>query len=148
MQRLIFTTIKEGKIKLIMLMDMANGLRFPCIYYNGRQPLVAFRAIKAQQMRESIKVIICFQTRIGKYIEENNLPPKLSRCTRNPEFHQKVVPRAIEFATKSDFRIQNCNHRRKKHRNKIDILSRTNVVQLSKAIRSCAQKAKIRESSI
>lgn len=29
-------------------------------------------------MRGSLKVIICFQTRIEKYIEENNLPPKLS----------------------------------------------------------------------
>ena len=37
-------------------------------------------------MSGSLKVIICFQTRIEKYIEEiakNNLPPKLSRYTRN-----------------------------------------------------------------
>ena len=34
-------------------------------------------------MRGSLKVIICFQTRIEKYKEENNLPPKLSRYTRN-----------------------------------------------------------------
>ena len=33
-------------------------------------------------MRGSLKVIICFQTRIEKYIE-NNLPQKLSRYTRN-----------------------------------------------------------------
>ena len=51
MQRLIFTTIKEGKIKLIMLMDMADGLPFPCIYYNGRRPLVAIRAISLTDAR-------------------------------------------------------------------------------------------------
>ena len=56
-------------------------------------------------MRGSLKVIICFQTRIEKYIGENNLPPKLSRYTVI-EFHQKVVPRAIEFTTKSDLKAK------------------------------------------
>ena len=55
-------------------------------------------------MCRSLKVIICFQTRIEEYIEENNLPPKLSSYP--------VVPRAIEFTTKSDFMVQNYNHRR------------------------------------
>ena len=50
-------------------------------------------------------MIICFQTRIGKYIEENNLPPKLSRYTRN-----RIPPksRSTYHATKvyaADFKI-------------------------------------------
>ena len=51
MPRLIFTTIKEGNMKLIMLLDIADGFPFPCIYYNGRQSPVAIRAIKAQSCK-------------------------------------------------------------------------------------------------
>ena len=43
--------MEEGKIKLIMLKDIADGLPFPCIYYNGRQPLLAIQAIKAQSYK-------------------------------------------------------------------------------------------------
>ena len=56
-------------------------------------------------MRGSLKVIICFQTRIEKYIEENNLPQSYPDI-HAIEFHQKVVPRAIEFTTKSDLKAK------------------------------------------
>ena len=55
-------------------------------------------------MRGSLKVIICFQTRIEKYIE-NNLPQSYPDI-HAIEFHQKVVPRAIEFTTKSDLKVK------------------------------------------
>ena len=92
-------------------------------------------------MRGSIKEIICFQTRQEKYREENSLPPKLSRGTRNriPTKSRSICHR---FTTKSEFAAQTYNNWRRKHCN-IDILSRKNVVQLNQTAGSCAQKAKI-----
>ena len=141
MQRLIFTTIDEGKIKLIMLKDITDGLPFTCIYYNGRQPLLAIQAIKAQSCKTT-------DARIDKNDHMfSNTHRKIQRrkqlASKVIQMCKKVVPRAIEFTTKSDFAVQSCNYRRRKHYNNINILSRTNVVQLSKAIESCAQKAKI-----
>ena len=60
------------------------------------------------------------------------------------EFNQKVVPRVTYSTTKSDFATQIYNHWRRNHCNDMNnILSRPNVVQLSKASGSCTQKAKI-----
>ena len=120
-------------MKLIMPIDIADGLPFPCIYYNGRQPLVAIRAIKDARIDKSD-----YQTRIEKYIEKEIASKDIQMYTQSNST-KKVVPLAIEFTTKSDFAIQNCNHRRNKT---LQQHQYTNVVQFSKTIGSCAQKAK------
>ena len=99
--------------------------------YNGRQPLLATRAIKAQSCRTT-------DARIDKsdhiFPSTHKNTEKKTTCLQSYadvhaiEFNQKLVPRV----TDSDFAAQIYNHRR-----------RTNVVQLSKATGSCAQKAKI-----
>ena len=115
--------------------------------YNGRQPLLATRAIKAQSCRTT-------DARIDKsdhiFPSTDKNTEKKTTCLQSYadvhaiEFNQKVVPRVTDSITKSDFAAQIYNHRRRNHRNDINnILSRTNVVQLSKATGSCAQKAKI-----
>ena len=107
--------------------------------YNGRQPLLATRAIKAQSCRTT-------DARIDKsdhiFPSTHQNTEKKTTCLQSYadvhaiEFNQKVVPRVIA--------AQIYNHRRRNHCNDINnILSRTNVVQLSKATGSCAQKAKI-----
>ena len=103
--------------------------------YNGRQPLLATRAIKAQSCRTT-------DARIDKsdhiFPSTHKNTEKKATCLQSYadvhaiEFNQKLVPRVTDSITKSDFAAQIYNHRR-----------RTNVVQLSKATGSCAQKAKI-----
>ena len=111
--------------------------------YNGRQPLLATRAIKAQSCRTT-------DARIDKsdhiFPSTHKNTEKKTTCLQSYadvhaiEFNQKFVPRVTDSITKSDFAA----HRRRNHCNDINnILSRTNVVQLSKATGSCAQKAKI-----
>ena len=115
-----------------------------------RQPLlatVATRAIKAQSCKTnrccgSIKAMMCFQT-CKKYRDENNLPPKLSRCT-----HNQIPPKILPFVI--DFSPQNQNSQLKltiigeeSTVTTSNILSHSSVVQLSKATKSSAQKARI-----
>ena len=105
--------------------------------YNGRQPLLATRAIKAQSCRMT-------DARIDKsdhiFPSTHKNTEKKTTCLQSYadvhaiEFNQKVVPRVTDSITKSDFAAQIYNHRRRNHCNDINnILSRTNVVQLSKA---------------
>ena len=99
--------------------------------YNGRQPLLATRAIKAQSCRTT-------DARIDK---SDHIFPSTHK---NTEKKTTCLQRVTDSITKSDFAAQIYNHRRRNHCNDINnILSRTNVVQLSKATGSCAQKAKI-----
>ena len=115
--------------------------------YNGWQPLLATRAIKAQSCRTT-------DARIDKsdhiFPSTHKNTEKKTTCLQSYadvhaiEFNQKFVPRVTDSITKSDFAAQIYNHRQRNHCNDINnILSRTNVVQLSKATGSCAQKAKI-----
>ena len=146
MQCLIFTTMEEGKIKLTMLKDIADGLSFPCIYYNGRQPLLAIQAIKAQSCKTTDARINkndhMFSNTHRKIREENNLPPKLSRCTRN-----RIPPKSGSMCHPVHHKIRlrgsKLQSSARKHCNNISILSCTNLVQLSKATGSCGQNAKI-----
>ena len=145
MQRLIFTTIKEGKIKLIMLIDIADRLTFPCIYYNGWQSLVAIRAnlkVAKQQMRRSIKEIM-FSNTNRKIHRRKQLASKVIQVHTQSNSTKKSfhAPSSSPQNQTSRFKIAIIGE--KKHCNNINILSRTNVVQFSKAIGSCAQKAKI-----
>ena len=115
--------------------------------YNGRQPLLATRAIKAQSCRTT-DARIDKSDHIFPSTHKNRV--KKTTCLQSYadvhaiEFNQKVVPSVTNSITKSDFAAQIYNHRLRNHCNDINnILSRTNVVQLSKATGSCAQKAKI-----
>ena len=86
-------------------------------------------------MRGSLKVIICFQTRIEKYIEENNLPPKLSRHTRNG-----IPPKRRSTCHGVHHKIAIIGN---KNITTTSIYLAVQTLSFSKAIGSCAQKAKI-----
>ena len=127
MQRLIFTTIKEGKIKLIMLIDIADGLPFPCIYYNGQQPLVAIRAIKAQSSRQSCKTT---DARIDK---SDHMFSKMDRkIHRRKPLASKVIQMYTQSnSTKTSFHVPSSSPQNQTSRLKITIIGQETTATTS-----------------
>ena len=119
MQRLIFTTMEEGKIKLTMLIDISDGLLFPCIYYNGQQPLLAFQAIKAQSCKTA-------DARMNKN------DPMFSNTQRKIQRRKQLASKVIQMYTQSNsieksFHVPSSLPQNQTSRFKIAIIDKENI---------------------
>ena len=93
-------------------------------------------------MRGSLKVIICFQTRIEKYIKRKQLASKVIQIYTQSNFTKKSfhVPSSSPQNQTSWFKIAIIGD---KNIATTSIYLAVQTLSFSKAIESCAQKAKI-----